>query len=65
LDAVERFYPYGRAVDDARIEAVAAESDLLLTGGTDAHQRTLGEAGLTAEAFAPVRERLPESVDPA
>ncbi|WP_082222421.1 PHP domain-containing protein [Halorubrum halophilum] len=62
LDAVERYYPYGRTVDDARVERVAAESDLLLTGGTDAHERTLGEAGLTAEAFAPVRERLPEPV---
>jgi len=59
LDAVERFYPYGRPVDDARVERVAAESDLLLTGGSDAHARTLGEAGLTAEAFAPVRDRLP------
>ena len=64
LDAIERFYPYGRAVDDARVERVAAESDLLLTGGTDAHERTLAEAGLTAEAFAPVRERLPEPASP-
>ena len=60
LDAVERFYPYGRPVDDARIERVAAESDLLLTGGSDAHERTLAEAGLTAEAFEPVRDRLPD-----
>ncbi|MFW6316890.1 MAG: PHP domain-containing protein [Halorubrum sp.] len=58
LDAVERFYPYGRPVDDGRVERVAAESDLLLTGGSDAHGRTLAEAGLTAEAFEPVRERL-------
>ncbi|WP_435100511.1 PHP domain-containing protein [Halorubrum sp. N11] len=65
LDAVERFYPYGRAVDDAKVERVAAESDLLLTGGTDAHERTLAEAGLPAEAFAPVRDRLPNSaLDP-
>ncbi|OYR51968.1 PHP domain-containing protein [Halorubrum sp. Ea8] len=60
LDAVERFYPYGRPVDDARVERVAAESDLLLTGGSDAHKRTLAEAGLTAEAFEPVRDRLPD-----
>jgi len=65
LDAVERFYPYGRAVDDHRIETVAAEADLLLTGGTDAHERTLGNAGLTAEAFEPVRRRLPNPVDAA
>jgi len=65
LDAVERFYPYGRAVDNERIEAVATEADLLLTGGTDAHERTLGDAGLTAEAFEPVRRRLPDPVDAA
>ncbi|GAB7009821.1 PHP domain-containing protein [Halorubrum trueperi] len=62
LDAIERFYPYGRAVDDARIERAAVEDDLLLTGGTDAHDRTLAEAGVTAEAFAPIRERLPDPV---
>jgi predicted metal-dependent phosphoesterase TrpH len=60
LDAVERFYPYGRPVDDGRVERVAAESDLLLTGGSDAHERTLAEAGLTAAAFEPVRHRLPD-----
>ena len=60
LDAVERFYPYGRAVNDDHIEQIAAESDLFLTGGSDAHERTLGEAGLTAEAFAPVRDSLPD-----
>ena len=62
IDAVERFYPYGRTVDDARIDRAAGEADLLRTGGTDAHERTLGVAGLTASAFEPVRERLPEPV---
>lgn len=62
IDAVERFYPYGRDVDGARIDRVADESGLLRTGGTDAHERTLGEAGLTRSAFEPVRERLPEPV---
>ncbi|SFR30196.1 PHP domain-containing protein [Halorubrum sodomense] len=62
VEAVERFYPYDRAVDDARIDRLAAENDLLRTGGTDAHERTLGVAGLTVSAFDPVRERLPEPV---
>ncbi|ELZ38071.1 PHP domain-containing protein [Halorubrum tebenquichense] len=62
VDAVERFYPYGRAVDDARIDRLAADADLLRTGGTDAHERTLGVAGLTESAFEPVRDRLPEPV---
>ncbi|GAA0544298.1 PHP domain-containing protein [Halorubrum ejinorense] len=62
IDAIERFYPYGRAVDDGRIDRLAEEADLLRTGGTDAHERTLGVAGLTGPAFEPVRERLPEPV---
>jgi len=63
LDAVERFYPYGRPVDVERVERVAAEADLLATGGSDAHERTLGAAGLSVSAFAPVRERLPDPVE--
>ncbi|GAB6879519.1 PHP domain-containing protein [Halorubrum gandharaense] len=64
LDAVERWYPYGEGVEtDAElVDQVATEADLLRTGGTDAHERTLGVTGLTREAFAPVRERLPEPV---
>ncbi|GAA0517988.1 hypothetical protein SAMN04488066_1403 [Halorubrum aquaticum] len=60
LDAIERFYPYGRPVDTGRIDEVVASSDLLATGGSDAHERTFGAAGLTEAAFAPVRERLPD-----
>ena len=59
LDAVERFYPYGREVEADRIDALAAEHDLLLTGGSDAHKRTVGQAGLTTAAFDPVRAALP------
>ena len=62
IGAVERFYPYGFAVDDDRIDRLAAEADLLRTGGTDAHERTLGVAGLSESAFEPVRERLPDPV---
>jgi predicted metal-dependent phosphoesterase TrpH len=60
LDAVERYYPYGDGVDadDALVEGVAADHDLLLTGGSDAHDRTLGVAGLDGEAWATLRERL-------
>lgn len=62
IDAVERFYPYGRPVDTDRIDRLAEAEDLLTTGGTDAHERTLGEAGLSRSAFEPVRERLPDPV---
>ncbi|SNR44319.1 PHP domain-containing protein [Halorubrum vacuolatum] len=63
LDAVERWYPYGRSVDDEAVDRVAREADLLRTGGSDAHGRTLGAAGLTEAAFAPIRERLPAPVE--
>ncbi len=63
LDAIERFYPYGRPVDADRIDRVARAADLLVTGGSDAHERTLGTAGLPASALAPVRERLPTPIE--
>ncbi|WP_435062055.1 PHP domain-containing protein [Halobaculum sp. EA56] len=63
LDAVERFYPYAASVadDPGRVESLAAEHDLLLTGGSDAHGEELGLAGLDAERWAAVRARLPEA----
>jgi len=59
LDAVERWYAYDRPVDQSPVEAVIAEHDLLATGGSDAHGRELGRAGLDRGAFEAVRERLP------
>jgi hypothetical protein len=61
LNAVERFYPYGREVDAALVERVAAEHDLLLTGGSDAHGRALGVDGPDREAFERFRSRLSET----
>lgn len=63
LDAIERWYPYDVEVDPGRIDRFRARSDvdLLATGGTDAHERTLGVAGLTRSAFEPVRRAI---VDP-
>jgi predicted metal-dependent phosphoesterase TrpH len=65
LDAIERYYPYsGRDADRAdpeRVDGVAAESDLLRTGGSDAHDRTLGVAGPPASAFDPFADRLPDA----
>lgn len=58
LDAVERYYPYGRAVDDALVDDVVDRYDLLVTGGSDAHDERLGLAGLDREAFDQLRERL-------
>jgi predicted metal-dependent phosphoesterase TrpH len=58
LDAVEVHYPYGRSVDTTPATEAAARNDLLVTGGTDAHEETLGVDGLDAEAFRPVRSRI-------
>jgi predicted metal-dependent phosphoesterase TrpH len=61
LNAVERFYPYGREVDAALVERVAAERGLLVTGGSDAHGRTLGIDGPDRDAFERFRNRLSET----
>lgn len=64
LDAVERYYPYGRHegfgrnVDDAAIDRVADEYDLLLTGGSDAHDDSVGTTGLTRREYAPIKDAL-------
>ncbi len=62
LDAVERYYPYSGAAaereDAGRVDEVAAEADLHRTGGSDAHNRTLGVAGPPGPAFDPFADRL-------
>jgi predicted metal-dependent phosphoesterase TrpH len=67
LDAVELHYPYDRPVgsdpDDAGmglalVEETIEKHDLLATGGSDAHERTLGKAGLSREEFDRVRDAL-------
>jgi len=58
LDAVEVPYPYGREVDREQVRAAAREHDLLVTGGSDAHERTLGIEGLDREGYRQVRARL-------
>ena len=58
LDAVERYYPYGREVDDSLVTDAVRRYDLLVTGGSDAHDEQLGLAGLGAEAFECVRQEI-------
>ncbi|WP_323172740.1 PHP domain-containing protein [Natrialba sp. PRR66] len=52
LDAVELAYPYGRSVDRTPVERAIERYDLLATGGTDAHEETLGVAGLSEAEFS-------------
>lgn len=60
LDAVERYYPYDFDPDVSAVEAVVEANDLLVTGGSDAHDHTLGRAGLDESEWARVRARLPD-----
>jgi len=61
LDGIERHYPYGRSVDEARLDAVIERHDLLATGGSDAHDGRLGLAGLDADEYARMASRLPDA----
>jgi len=58
LDAVERFYPYDREVDPRPVERAVERHDLLVTGGSDAHDETLGRAGLDRTAYRRFRAAL-------
>jgi predicted metal-dependent phosphoesterase TrpH len=58
LDAVERWYPYGRAVVTDRIDDVIERHDLVPTGGSDAHDDQLGVTGLDGDAWTRVRDAL-------
>ncbi|MFB6129259.1 MAG: PHP domain-containing protein [Salinigranum sp.] len=61
LDAVERYYPYDRPVDPTPIDRAIDRYDLVATGGSDAHDRTLGRAGLGASAYEAVLSKLPKA----
>jgi len=58
LDAVERYYPYGRDVDPAPVERAVDRYDLLVTGGSDAHDETLGRAGVGSDDYRQFSEAL-------
>ncbi|MFC7176551.1 PHP domain-containing protein [Halosegnis marinus] len=51
LDAVERYYPYGREVEASLVEDAIDRYDLVPTGGSDAHDDELGKAGLDADGY--------------
>jgi predicted metal-dependent phosphoesterase TrpH len=58
LDAVERYYPYGHEVEESLLEETVSQHDLLVTGGSDAHDEELGLAGLDRAAFDRLSNRL-------
>ncbi|GAB6860749.1 PHP domain-containing protein [Haloplanus litoreus] len=61
LDAIERYYPYDAPVDESRLDEVIEAHDLLATGGSDAHDRRLGVAGVDAAAYARLAPHLPDA----
>jgi len=58
LDAVELYYPYEDDPDPAPVVEAAEAHDLLVTGGSDAHDETLGRAGLDRVDLARFRAAL-------
>jgi predicted metal-dependent phosphoesterase TrpH len=58
LDAVERFYPYEREVDPRPLQRAVERHDLLVTGGSDAHDEALGKAGLDRSDYRRFRAAL-------
>lgn len=59
LDAMERHYPYSGDVDHALVESAFENGALLATGGSDAHDETLGRAGLGRAEYGRIRNHLP------
>lgn len=58
LDAVERYYPYEHDSDPTPVDRAITEHELIPTGGSDAHDHELGQAGLDSKGFAPVAAAL-------
>ena len=58
LDAVERYYPYGRGVDTTPVDRAIEHHDLIATGGSDVHDTELGKAGLSQPQFDEFHENF-------
>jgi len=58
LDAVEYHYDYGREVDRRPVERATDRYDLTVTGGSDAHDRRLGRAGLNGREYRAFRSSV-------
>lgn len=63
LDAVERWYPYGRPVDETAVMRTIEAHELLATGGSDAHDDLLGRAGVPESSYGPIAARLPPPIE--
>lgn len=59
LDAIERFYPYTRTVNLDTIDEAVERYELIITGGSDAHDESLGITGLDQAHFDAFLDALP------
>jgi predicted metal-dependent phosphoesterase TrpH len=57
IDGIEARYPYAGSVDDGRVAAAVDAHDLVVTGGSDAHDERLGIAGLSLSEYRAFRDR--------
>ncbi len=46
LGAIERRYPYDKCVDETMLDRFVRRHDLVVTGGSDAHDMSVGDTGL-------------------
>lgn len=58
LGAVEQHYPYSQEVDPRPLERAIEKYDLVPTGGSDAHEETLGVAGLSQAEYRRFRSAV-------
>jgi len=61
LDAVEYYYPYDHWEETLSLDLICDQHDLLVTGGSDAHDTELGRAGLAAAEFGRFRRQLTQT----
>jgi len=62
LDGVEYYYPYDHWEETLSLDPICEKHDLLVTGGSDAHDTLLGRAGLSGAEFDRFRRRLDQTV---
>lgn len=51
VGAIERWYPYEEAVSTEQIDGAVDQYDLLPTGGSDSHERTVGTTGVPRNVY--------------
>lgn len=58
LQVDERYYPYRSEVDTSIVDRAIERNDLLVSGGSDVHNKRLGQAGLSESQCEEFSTRL-------